>query len=220
MSNPLLIRDTVTCSGRLCKCTSFCTTHNPETQTYEGDGHWLPDQTFHDHRDFEKFKRNEEENSHHPPPLFVFTNLATKIQTISDELDWLGSLPIVCPSKSLVFQQEKAGVAVVTLDEYANANHVFFKVQSCLRYLFTTAQSMPLCDDRDEVAGRIQDALQDLDTLKCCQWHIQSGMIEVMHWNNPRCTNTRAAVINTGECNVYNFHLYIFMFNHRTRCVP
>lgn len=202
MSNPLLITDTDTQKRRLCKCTSICTTYNPETRAYEGDGHWLPDQTFRDHCDLERFRRKEEENNRRPPLLFAFTDLATKIQTIADELDWLGSLPIVCPSNSLVFRQEKDGVAVATLDEYAKANRVFFEVQSCLHYLFTAAHGMPPCDDRDEVAGWLQDALQDLDALKWRQWHIRSGMIELMDGNNSGRANTRAVVINTGEYNV------------------
>lgn len=121
-----------------------------------------------------------------------------------DELDWLGSLPIISPSKSLVFRQEKDGVAPATLDDYAKANSIFFEVQSRLNFLFIAVQDMPPHDDVDEVAGRIQDALQELDALKCRQWLIRGGVINLKDWNNYHHAgdDLRAIVINTGEYKV------------------
>lgn len=172
---------------------------------YEGDGHWLADQSFREHRDFERFKQKEEENSHHLPSMFVFNNHSTKLQTITDELDWLATLPVICPSKALLFRPQKNGTVAATLDGYARANRLFFEVQSRLHFLSTAVQDMPPCDDRDEVAGRIQDALQDLDALKWRQWHTRGGTINLTRRDCDGGTIAKAVAIDTGEYMVEKF---------------
>lgn len=165
---------------------------------YEGDGQWLPKSTYQKHQDTDALRRKQEENSRHPAPLFVFMDAKTKLQTIMDELDWLGSLPITSPLKPLVFREEQEGVGPGTLDDYAKANGIFFDVQSCLLFLFDDVKTMPPSDDGDSVAGQIQDALGELDTLKWRQWHCRGGTIQLADQRHPGNIIT-AIVVNTGE---------------------
>ncbi|KAJ3501861.1 hypothetical protein NLJ89_g9152 [Agrocybe chaxingu] len=177
----------------VCKCKSHCTLYNPQTGTYEGDGHIVSRRTRDNHVADDKKRAAGSIHLLTTQTVLQREDQSNWIKIINDELNILLELPITSPMKSLVFCNSPSDhgpfawpsdqeIMLFNHGLYALTGHcsnrALLSTEQRFVELYTLLQTFDFGDQTEE-GGRLLDRL--LESIKWVihqkeiQWAIQRG---------------------------------------------
>lgn len=182
-----------------CTCQSFCTKFNKTTHRYEGPGNWIKESLKSAHSRADRMRRLEEEPMDQTAPNFNLIPV-NNVHQIRNETLWLLDVPAVFPHKPLVFVIQPAladfkdpeeiyhpsNSKYLLLQGVAHANASYLFAETRLKFLAEILLQESASEERNDVAGFLQDSLMQFAHLK------------VSEWKKQRAQEPGKIIINTG----------------------
>lgn len=213
--------------SKICKCRSHCTTLNPVTGLYEGEGHIQTRGTRYNHgRDDKRLKARASSSGSRPllgfsiPRLFRPASRSTKEKTCSSaptkappsnevelilaEVAWHADLPVTTPTVPLVFQNNPTASGEYTRpskDELLHPNHGLHALTARSR---SNAAFIGMENRLCELASLLVPKLQEDGVsvaLECIYEELaRLDAQKQFHWEQQRPIHTsHPVVVNTGK---------------------